>query len=127
MPAGTDNGWWAPGVVLFFAGFAPRRVISAVEGAAVELLKLGPTTVVKTRPVPLSQIRGIGPQIEERLGEEGISDVNSLASAEPVRLVRNTSFDMRQILTWMDEAILIATNSGSRVLKQTPMRRSNVQ
>lgn len=109
MPAGTDSGWWAPGVVLFFAGFAPRRVISAVEGAAVELLKLGPTTVVKTRMIPLSQIRGIGPQIEERLGEEGISDVNSLASAEPVRLVRNTSFDMRQILTWIDEAILIVT------------------
>lgn len=109
MPAGTDSGWWAPGVVLFFAGFAPRRVVSAVEGAAVELLKLGPTTVVKSRLVPLSQIRGIGSQIEERLGEEGISDVNSLASAEPVRLVRNTSFDMRQILTWMDEAILIVT------------------
>ena len=109
VPAGTENGWWAPGVVLFFAGFAPRRVISAVEGAAIELLKLGPTTVVKTRMVPLSQIRGIGPQIEERLGEEGICDVNSLASAEPVRLVRNTSFDMRQILTWIDEAILIVT------------------
>jgi hypothetical protein len=57
----------------------------------------------------LSQIRGIGPQTEERLGEEGISDVNSLASAEPVRLVRNTSFDMRQILTWIDEAILMVT------------------
>ena len=109
IPAGTESGWWAPGVVLFFAGFAPRRVISAVEGAAVELLKLGPTTVVKTRMVPLSQIRGIGSQIEERLGEEGICDVNSLASAEPVRLVRNTSFDMRQILTWIDEAILIVT------------------
>ena len=109
MPAGSDGGWWAPGVVLFFAGFAPRRVISAVEGAAVELLKLGPTSVLKTRLIPLSQVRGIGPQIEERLGEEGICDVNSLASAEPVRLVRNTSFDMRQILSWIDEAILIVT------------------
>lgn len=110
MQAGTDaGGWWGPGVVLFFAGFAPRRVISAVEGAAIELLKLGPTTVVKNRVIPLSQIRGITPQIEERLGEEGICDVNSLASAEPVRLVRNTSFDMRQILTWIDEAILIVT------------------
>lgn len=108
MPAG-ENGWWGTGVVLFFAGFAPRRVISAIEGAAVELLKLGPTTVVKTRVIPLSQVRGIGPEIEERLGEEGICDVNALASAEPVQLFRNTSFDMRQILTWIDEAILIVT------------------
>ena len=59
--------------------------------------------------VPLTQIRGIGTEIEERLGEEGISDANSLAAAEPVRLVRNTSFDMRQILTWIDEAILMVT------------------
>jgi len=109
MPAAGPTGWWGTGVVLFFAGFAPRRVISAIEGAAVELLKLGPTTVVKTRVIPLSQIRGVGPQIEERLGEEGISDVNALASAEPVQLFRNTSFDMRQILTWIDEAILIVT------------------
>jgi Ca2+/Na+ antiporter len=106
---GADNLWWGTGLVLFFAGFAPRRVIGAIEGAAVELLKIGPTSVVKTRITPLTQIRGIGPQIEERLGEEGIWDVNSLASAEPVRLVRNTSFDMRQILTWIDEAILMVT------------------
>src|SRR5262249_23259778 len=107
--AADSNGWWSSGVVLFFTGFAPRRVIAAVEQAAVQLLKVGNTTVVQTRLVPLSQIRGISPLIEERLGEEGIVDVNSLAAAEPVRLVRNTSFDMRQILIWIDEAILIIT------------------
>jgi len=101
--------WWGTGVVLFFTGFAPRRVISAIEQAAVQLLKIETPAVVQNRLIPLSQIRGIGPQIEERLGEEGISDVNSLAAAEPVRLVRNTSFDMRQILSWIDEAILIVT------------------
>lgn len=105
----TGAAWWGTGIVLFFAGFAPRRVISAIEGAAVELLKIGPKAVVQTRVIPLSQIRGVGPQIEERLGEEGIYDVNSLAAAEPVRLVRNTSFDMRQILNWIDEAKLIVT------------------
>lgn len=105
----SAGGWWAGGVVLFFAGFAPRRVIAAVEQAAAQLLKVGTPTVVDTRLIPLSKIRGISPQIEERLGEEGILDVNSLASAEPVRLVRNTSFDMRQILSWIDEAILIVT------------------
>lgn len=109
IPPGDSAGWWGTGVVLFFTGFAPRRVIAAVESAAVQLLKIGTPTVVQSRQIPLSQVRGISPQIEERLGEEGITDVNSLASAEPVRLVRNTSFDMRQILTWIDEAILIVT------------------
>jgi hypothetical protein len=35
--------------------------------------------------------------------------LNGFAQAEPIRLVRNTSFDMRQILAWIDEAILIET------------------
>jgi hypothetical protein len=76
----------------------------------VQLLKIGGSGgIVQSRLTPLSRIRGISPQIEERLSEEGIIDVNSLAEAEPIRLVRNTSFDMRQILSWIDEAILIET------------------
>jgi hypothetical protein len=105
-----DSSWWGAGVVLFFTGFAPRRVMAAIEQAAVQLLRVGGTgVVVQTRLIPLSRIRGISTQIEERLSEEGIIDVNSLAEAEPIRLVRNTSFDMRQILSWIDEAILIDT------------------
>jgi hypothetical protein len=105
-----NDGWWGGGVVLFFAGFAPRRVIAAIEQAALQLLKVGSqNAVVESHLIPLSKVRGITPLIEERLGEEGIVDVNSLAEAEPVRLVRNTSFDMRQILAWIDEAILIVT------------------
>lgn len=108
-PPAEGAAWWGTGVVLFFTGFAPRRVIAAIEQAASELLKIGPTATVQPRLVPLTQIRGIGPQIEERLAEEGITDANLLASAEPVRLMRNTPFDMRQILSWIDEAILIVT------------------
>jgi hypothetical protein len=84
-------------------------VIAAIEQAAGELLKIGPPTVVQSRLIPLTQIRGIGPEIEERLSEEGITDANLLAAAEPVRLMRNTPFDMRQIISWIDEAILMVT------------------
>ncbi|HMG35822.1 MAG TPA: hypothetical protein VKM94_17945 [Blastocatellia bacterium] len=110
MSEPTNSEWWAGGVVLFFTGFAPRRVITALTTFAVQLLKLGgPGVVVQSRLVPLSKIRGISAQVEERLGEEGIGDVSSLAQAEPVRLLRNTSFDLRQILAWIDEAILMNT------------------
>lgn len=110
VPQSGDSEWWAGGVVLFFAGYAPRRVVAAIEQAAVQLLKLGGSGgVVPTRQVPLTQIRGISPQIEERLSEEGIEDVNALAAADPLRLFRNTSFDLRQLLTWIDEAILMVT------------------
>jgi len=110
IEAPQNGDWWAGGVVLFFTGFAPRRVMAAIEQAAIQLLKIGGTGgVVENRLIALNRIRGISPQIEERLSEEGIIDVNSLAQAEPIRLVRNTSFDMRQILAWIDEAILIET------------------
>jgi hypothetical protein len=62
-----------------------------------------------SRVVPLQQIRGVTPEIEERLGEEGILDVINLAMADPLRLIRNTSFDKFQILTWIDEALLMYT------------------
>jgi hypothetical protein len=108
-PNAQVSNWWPGGVVLFFTGYAPRRVILAIEQAAVQLLNLGGSGVVPTRLIPLTQIRGISSQIEERLSEEGIDDANALAAAEPIRLFRNTSFDFRQILTWIDEAILIVT------------------
>jgi hypothetical protein len=99
---------WQSGVVLFFAGFAPRRIMAAVEQAAMQLLRMGPTAAVETRTIPLTKVRGITQGIEERLAEEGIYDIHTLANAEPIRLVRNTSFDLRQILWWMDEALLMA-------------------
>jgi Ca2+/Na+ antiporter len=108
-PSPTETNWWAGGVVLFFAGYAPRRIIAAIEQAAIQLLKIGGGVVAPTRQIPLTQVRGISPQIAERLSEEGIEDVNALASVEPIRLYRNTSFDLRQILIWIDEAMLIVT------------------
>jgi hypothetical protein len=108
-PSPDETNWWAGGVVLFFAGYAPRRVIAAIEQAAIQLLKISGGAVAQTRQIPLTQVRGISHQIAERLSEEGIEDVNALASVEPIRLYRNTSFDLRQILIWIDEAILIVT------------------
>ncbi len=36
-------------------------------------------------------------------------DVATLAMADPFRLMRNTSFDKRQIVSWMDAAIMMMT------------------
>lgn len=108
-PSPAESNWWAGGVVLFFTGYAPRRVIAAIEQAAIQLLKIGGGAVAPTRQIPLTQLRGISQQIADRLSEEGIEDVNALASVEPIRLYRNTSFDLRQILAWIDESILMVT------------------
>ena len=62
---------------------------------------------METRTTPLTRIRGINTAIEERLGEEGIENVEMLASVEPIRLLRDTPFDLRNILWWIDEALLM--------------------
>ena len=106
--AGSSATSWQTATVYFFAGFAPRRVIASIEQAARQLLSQEHQPVVAgSRLIPLSQLRGVSAVNEERLMEEGVYDVHGLAQAEPIRLLRNTSFDFRQILAWVDEALLI--------------------
>ncbi|MCC6409799.1 MAG: hypothetical protein IT453_21780 [Planctomycetes bacterium] len=112
VPAGQTNGSAVGGLLLavhFVAGFSPRYVIETIfEGVRKRTGYMSSANVV-ARGVPLTDVRGIVPEVAERLGEEGISDVAGLALADPVRLLRNTAYDKRQVLGWIDEAILIVT------------------
>jgi hypothetical protein len=107
----TSDSSVAWDAVYFFAGFAPRPVTTFIEEAARRLLQSGSNSVAAAAPrtMPITQVRGVTPQFADRLGEEGIMDVYGFAMTNPNRLLRNTSFDTRQILDWIDESILIAT------------------
>jgi hypothetical protein len=59
------------------------------------------------RSVPLMQLRGVSRDVEQRLAEEGIENVAELAMANPHRLRRNTGYDKRQIVAWIDQALLM--------------------
>jgi hypothetical protein len=97
-------------IVLFFAGFAPRTVVAVLERVASQLLKVAKESApTEDRRTPLTKVRGIGAEIVDRLIEEGVTDVHALANTEPVRLIRDTRFEMWQILSWVDEALLIAS------------------
>lgn len=98
---------WQSAIVLFYTGYAPRNVLTVIEQAALQMLRPGAVATVEIRSTPLTKLRGIDLQVQQRLLEEGIPNVESLATAEPIRLVRNTSFDLRQILWWVDEALLM--------------------
>jgi hypothetical protein len=96
--------------LFFFAGLAPRHVTALLlEVLRRIMLAVAGKPALVSRLVPLQQVRGITPEVEERLEEEGILDVINLAMADPLRLLRNTSFDKFQILTWIDEALLLYT------------------
>jgi len=98
---------WQSALVLFFAGFAPRRIVEIASAAAQQMLRSTPNVVPNPNLIPLGTLRGVTPNIEDRLGQEGIQDAFMLAFADPVRLLRNTAFDLRQIVAWMDQSLLL--------------------
>jgi hypothetical protein len=95
--------------IYFLAGLSPRLIADWINSTVQRVWLSSGSTTVAARPIPLTQVRGITPSVESRLGEEGIEDVAQLAMANPVKLLRNTPFDPRQIFAWIDEAILIRT------------------
>lgn len=95
--------------VLFFSGFAPRVVAEYVEGVVRRNYFGQGARPTSGRVVALTDVRGVGLEVHERLAEEGIDDATALAMADPLRLLRNTSFDKRQIVGWIDNAILVTT------------------
>jgi hypothetical protein len=105
--------WKAPGgstvaadVVYLVAGMLPRQFASMAQGFAQRMLQPS-RQPAPLRSVPLTMVRGINADVEERLSEEGIFDVATLAYADAYLLLQSTSFDRRQIVNWIDEALLI--------------------
>ncbi len=105
---GADGGW-TYSAVYFVAGVAPKYVLGIIE-EGVRRVWFGRAQAAATSPrvVPLTQLRGITPEIAERLAEEGITDAYAMAMVDPLRLYRNTAFERRQILAWVDEALLLS-------------------
>ncbi len=106
-PSKDGSSVWQYAIVLFFAGFAPRRIVEIASAAAQQMLRSTPNAAPNPNLIPLGTLRGMTPSIVERLGQEGIEDAYMLAFADPVRLLRNTAFDLRQIVAWMDQALLL--------------------
>jgi hypothetical protein len=89
--AGASNeGSFTQDAVFFVVGMLPRQFATFVQSG-------------------VRKIRGIGPDVEARLEEEGIYDVSALAYASPHQLIRSTMYAPKQIADWIDEALLIAT------------------
>lgn len=97
----------APSGLLFLAGLSPRFVITAVQDTLRRVWFSGVGSAASNRALPLNHLRGINPAIEDRLMEEGVFDTYTMAMSNPLKLFRNTPFDRRQILAWIDEALLI--------------------
>lgn len=102
-----EGGSFTRDAVFFVAGMLPRQFATFVQAGVRKMFQTGSAVAIRT--VPLTQLRGVGPDVEARLEEEGIHDVSALAYASPHQLMRATTYSPRQIVDWIDEALLIAT------------------
>jgi len=111
------EGSWGPGAFYFVAGMSPRYVASLIDEAVRRLWSQRTVSDPQRRLVPLSKLRGIDADAEDRLGEEGITSALGMAMADPLKLLRNTNFDKRLILAWIDEALLFTAFNEEKVAK----------
>jgi len=104
---GNNDSTWTRDAIFLVAGMLPRQFAGFIQSGVQKMFQTG--TVPTSRTLPLAALRGVGPDVGARLEEEGIHDVSALAYASPHQLIRVTTYAPRQIVDWIDEALLIAT------------------
>lgn len=90
-------------ILAFSIGYFPYLAVRWFNRLAYSAFQVGER---RADSQPLSMIDGISDWHETRLRDNGIDDVQNLASAEIIDLLINTSFTTQQIVSWIDQAIL---------------------
>ena len=103
----SSGGSFTRDAVFFVAGMLPQQFAAFVQSGVRKIFQ--PSAPTAIRSLPLTLLRGVGPEVEARLEEEGIHDVSALAYASPYALIRATTYAPKQVADWIDEALLIAT------------------
>jgi hypothetical protein len=98
-------------VTCFFVGMFPETGLHWIQELARRVLGQRGR---KEESQALSTIDGIGVWQESRLDQEGVVNVQNLASANLLALVANTPFDVGQVVDWVDQAILVTNTSADQ-------------
>ena len=91
-------------IVAFFIGFFPLVGMQALQRVVASVLRV---TVPSLSPAyPLNQIDGLNVWYEARLLEEGIEDMQNLATANLVDVILHTHVPVGRLIDWVDQAHL---------------------
>jgi len=102
--------------IFFFIGFLANEYLLWGMERAIRLLKFRQLSALD---LPLQTIQGINIWKEYRLEEEGIENVQNLATADIIDLAIKTHFNLRTLLDWIDQAILLDRfGEQTRVLRE---------
>lgn len=91
-------------VVAFVVGGFPLVGVYALHRTAAVALRGAVPQL--TPPYPLSQIDGLNVWYEARLLEEGIEDMENLATANLVDIILHTRVPVGRLIDWVDQAYL---------------------
>ena len=90
--------------VAFVVGVFPLVALQALQRAASRVLQ---TVVPQVTPrYPLSDLDGVNIWYEARLVEEGIEDMQNLATANLVDVILHTRVPVGRLVDWLDQASL---------------------
>jgi hypothetical protein len=90
--------------IAFLIGFFPLAGMQAIQRFAATTLRVVVPSL--SPPYPLNQIDGLSVWYEARLLEEGIEDMQSLATANFVDVILHTRVPVGRLVDWVDQAHL---------------------
>ena len=88
--------------------------LQGILDSSLKLLNIGKP---KQNDLPLQMVRGINIWKEYRLEEEGVENVQNLATADVVELAVKTHYNFRTLIDWIDQSILLARLTDDQVKK----------
>jgi hypothetical protein len=94
----------AAAAIAFLIGFFPLAGMQAIQRFAATALRVAVPSL--SPPYPLNQIDGLSVWYEARLLEEGIEDMQSLATANFVDVILHTRVPVGRLVDWVDQAHL---------------------
>jgi hypothetical protein len=94
----------AAAAIAFVIGFFPLAGMQAIQRFAATTLRVIVPSL--SPPYPLNQIDGLSVWYEARLLEEGIEDMQSLATANFVDVILHTRVPVGRLVDWVDQAHL---------------------
>jgi hypothetical protein len=101
---GAPNEWVHWHAVFFIIGFIVNEFVGMLMDQARQRFQI---KRLKVDELPLSLIQGINFWHEYRLEEEGIENIQNLATGDIIDLAFTTRYNLRTLLDWVDQAILI--------------------